>query len=350
MNAGTEPMGRGESVRVETGIPHLSSAVAETASRAEALGFDAVIAVETEHEPFLPLVLAAEHTSRILLRTGLAIAFPRSPMVTAYTSYDLARLSEGRFVLGLGTQVKGHIERRYGVRWEPPVAKLREYLESLAAIFKCWSEGGTKLSYKGKYYSFSLMTPFFAPRPHQFRIPIYIAGVNEHICRLAGELCDGLHAHPFNSPKYLREFVMPQLEAGFRKSGRLRKDFTVFTTAFVVVGNNDAEIDKAREAVRQQIAFYASTRTYQVVLDTHGWGDVAPRLNEKAAKGDWSGMAKEITDEMLETYSVSGGWSYIAAKVKARYAGLLDRVAFYMPYKAGVDEDAWRELCRQFNG
>jgi len=252
--------------------------------------------------------------------------------------------------LGLGTQVKGHIERRYGIRWDPPVPKLREYLESLAAIFKCWNEGGSKLSYKGKFYNLSLMTPFFAPRPHQYRIPVYIAGLNEHILRLAGELCDGLHAHPFNSPKYLREFVMPHLEEGFKKSGRSRKDFTIFTTAFVVVGSNDEEIEKARAAVRQQIAFYASTRTYQVVLDMHGWGEVAARLNEKAAKGDWTGMAKEITDEMLEVYSVSGKWDDIAAKVKTRYDGLLDRVAFYMPYKAGVDEDAWRRLCKQFNG
>src|SRR5258708_12662610 len=297
----------------------------------------------------LPRAPPPGHPRGIKMAPAVAIAFPGGQRVTAYTSYDLARLSEGRFVLGLGTQVKGHIERRCGMRWAPPVPKLREYLESLAAIFKCWNEGGSKLSYQGKYYNFSLMTPFFAPRPHQFRIPIYIAGVNEHICRLAGELCDGLHAHPFNSPKYLREFVMPHLEEGFKKSGRSRKDFTVFTTAFVLVGNNDEEIEKAREAVRQQIAFYASTRTYQVVLDTHGWGDVAPRLNEKAAKGDWAGMANEITDEMLETYSVSGKWDDIAAKVKARYDGLLDRVAFSIPYKPAADEHACRHPSNQFN-
>ena len=218
--------------------------VPKAAKAAEDAGFDAIWSMEAGNDGFLPLALAAEHTRRIKMGPAVAIAFPRSPMAIAYTSYDLARLSEGRFVLGLGTQVKGHIERRYGMRWEPPVPKLREYLESLAAIFKCWNEGGSKLSYKGKYYNFSLMTPFFAPRPHKFRIPVYIAGVNEHICRLAGELCDGLHAHPFNSPKYLREFVMPHLEEGFKKSGRSRKDFTVFTTAFVVVGSNDAEIDK----------------------------------------------------------------------------------------------------------
>jgi probable F420-dependent oxidoreductase len=320
------------------------------ARAAEDAGFDAIWSTEAGNDGFLPLALAAEHTSRIKMGPAVAIAFPRSPMATAYTAYDLARLSEGRFILGLGTQVKGHIERRYGMRWDPPVPKLREYLESLAAIFKCWNEGGSKLTYKGKYYNFGLMTPFFAPRAHQYRIPVYIAGVNRHICRLAGELCDGLHAHPFNSPKYLREFVLPHVEEGLRKSGRSRKDFAITTTAFVIVGRSDQDLDKARAAVRQQIAFYASTRTYQVVLDTHGWGDVAARLNEKAAKGDWAGMANEISDEMLETYSVSGTWDDIAAKVKSRYAGLLDRVAFYKPYNAGVDDDAWRRLCKEFNG
>ena len=323
--------------------------IPQAAKAAEDTGFDAIWSMEAGNDGFLPLALAAEHTRRIKMGPAVAIAFPRSPMAMAYTSYDLARLSEGRFVLGLGTQVKGHIERRYGMRWEPPVPKLREYIQSLGAIFKSWNEGGSKLSFKGKYYNFSLMTPFFAPKPHQYRIPTYIAGVNEHICRLAGELCDGLHAHPFNSPKYLREFVMPHLEEGFRKGGRSRNDFTIFTTAFAIVGRNDEEIHRAREGVRQQIAFYASTRTYQIVLETHGWGDVAPRLNEKAAKGDWTGMAAEITDEMLDTYSVTGNWTDIAGKMKTRYAGLLDRVALYMPYKTGAEEDAWRELCGQFN-
>jgi probable F420-dependent oxidoreductase len=325
--------------------------VPAAAKAAEAAGFDAIWSMEAGNDGFLPLALAAEHTQRIKMGPAVAIAFPRSPMSMAYVAWDLARLSKGRFILGLGTQVKGHIERRYGVRWEAPVPKLREYLESLRAIFKCWAEGGKKLSYKGKYYNFSLMTPFFAPSPHEYsNIPIYIAGVNEHICRLAGELCEGLHAHPFNSPKYLREFVLPNVEAGLKKAGKQRKDFTIATMAFVVVGKNDAEIEKAREGVRQQISFYASTRTYKVVLDTHGWGDVAARLNEKAAKGDWNGMAKEITDEMLDVYSVAGNYDNIAEKVKARYGGLLDRVAFYVPYRAGLDEDGWRRLNREFNG
>lgn len=325
--------------------------VPAAAKAAEEAGFDAIWTAEAGNDGFLPLALVAEHTKRVKMGTAVAIAFPRSPMAMAYTAWDLAGLSQGRFILGLGTQVKGHIERRFSVKWEAPVPRLREYIQSLRAIFKCWSEGGTRLKCEGKYYNFSLMTPFFTPPRHNFpNIPIYIAGVNKYICRLAGELCDGLHAHPFNSPKYLREFVIPNIEIGLKKSGRSRKDFGIATTAFVIVGRNKDEIERAKAGVRQQIAFYASTRTYKVVLDTHGFGDASQRLNEKAAKGDWAGMANEITDEMLEAYAVAGTFDEIAQKVKARYEGLLDRVAFYVPYRPGADEAEWRKLTKQFNG
>ncbi len=325
--------------------------VPAAAKAAEEAGFDAIWTAEAGNDGFLPLALIAEHTRRVMMGTAVAIAFPRSPMAMAYTAWDLAGLSQGRFVLGLGTQVKGHIERRFAVKWEAPVPRLREYVQSLRAIFKCWSEGGVRLRYEGKYYNFSLMTPFFTPSRHNFpNIPIYIAGVNKYICRLAGELCDGLHAHPFNSPKYLREFVIPNVEIGLKKSGRSRKDFAIATTAFAIAGKNKDEIERAKAAVRQQIAFYASTRTYKVVLDAHGFGDVSQRLNDKAAKGDWAGMANEITDEMLDVYAVAGTFDEIGEKVKARYDGLLDRVAFYMPYRPGADEAEWRRLTKQFNG
>jgi probable F420-dependent oxidoreductase len=325
------------------------SEVPAEAKRAEALGFDALWSMEAGNDAFLPLALAAEHTHRIKLGPSVAIAFPRSPMAMAYTAWDLAALSQGRFILGLGTQVKGHIERRYGVKWEAPVPKLREYVLALRAIFKCWAEGGKKLAFQGKYYNFSLMTPFFAPRPHSHPIPIYIAGVNEQILRLAGEHCDGLHAHPFTSAKYLREFLIPHVEEGLIKSGRKRQDFTIFTTAFVILGRNREEIERAKAGVRQQIAFYASTRTYRVVLDTHGWGDIAYRLNDLAARGDWQSMPKLITDEMLEVYAVSATYDNIAEKMEERFEGLLDRVAFYLPYKAAFDDAIWSKLCKQFN-
>ncbi len=325
--------------------------VAEAAKKAEELGFDAIWTAEAGNDGLLPIALIAEHTKRMKMGTAVAIAFPRSPMTTAYTAWDLAGFSKGRFTLGLGTQVKGHIERRFATRWDAPVPRLREYIESLRAIFKCWAEGGKKLSYQGKFYNFSLMTPFFTPPRHEFsNIPIYIAGLNKHILRLAGELCDGLHAHPFHSQKFLREFVMPNLETGLAKAGRDRKDFTIATIGFVIIGQNDQEIEAARAGVRQQIAFYASTRTYSGVLEAHGWGDVSARLNEKAAKGDWAGMAKEITDEMLDVYAVTGNFDNIADRVKARYDGLLDRVGFYIPYRANISDEQWREWNKQFNG
>jgi probable F420-dependent oxidoreductase len=337
-------------MKLDTGLTTRDlSEVPGEARKAEELGFDALWSMEAGNDGFLPLALAAEHTNRLKLGPAVAIAFPRSPTAMAYTAWDLSALSRGRFVLGLGTQVKGHIERRYGVKWEPPVPKLREYILALKAIFKCWAEGGKKLSFQGKFYNLSLMTPFFAPRPHQYPVPIYIAGVNEHILRLAGELCDGLHAHPFTSPKYLREFLLPHLNEGLQKAGRARKDFTIFTTVFVIVGRNPEEIAQARDGVRQQISFYASTRTYQVVLDLHGWGGVAPELNKLAAAGDWAGMPKLITDEMLDTYAVTGTYENIGDKVRERFDGLLDRVAFYTPYRNAFDDRAWTRLCKQFN-
>src|ERR1700730_450885 len=337
-------------MKLDTGISTRSlSEVPAEAKKAEELGFDAIWSMEAGNDGLLPLALAAEHTELIKMGPAVAIAFPRSPMSMAYLAWDLAALSKGRFVLGLGTQVKGHIERRYGLKWEPPVPKLREYILALKAIFKSWSEGGKKLSFAGKYYNLSLMTPFFAPKPHNHPIPIYIAGLNEHILRLAGELCDGLHAHPFTSAKYLREFLIPHVEAGLIKSGRIRKDFTIFTTAFVILGRNQEEIERAKAGVRQQISFYASTRTYKVVLDTHGWGDVAYKLNELTAKGDWAKMPALITDEMLDVYAVTGTYDNIADKVKERFDGLLDRVAFYIPYKAAFDDAVWARLCKQFN-
>ena len=325
--------------------------VPAAAKAAEDAGFDAIWTAEAGNDGFLPLALIAEHTKRIKMGPSVAIAFPRSPMAMAYTAWDLAGMSEGRFILGLGTQVKGHNERRFSVKWEAPVPRLREYVLSLRAIFKCWAEGGTRLKFEGKYYNFSLMTPFFTPPKHDYPdIPIWIAGVNEYILRLAGELCDGLHAHPFNSPKYLREFVLPHVAQGLKKAGRSRKDFQIGTTAFVIVGRNQDEIERAKAGVRQQIAFYASTRTYKVVLDMHGWGEVSARLNQKAAQGDWGGMAKEITDEMLDAYAVVGTYEDIADKVMRRYDGLLDRVGFYIPYRAGLDDAEWRKLTRRFNG
>jgi probable F420-dependent oxidoreductase len=324
--------------------------VPRVARAAEELGFDGIWTAEAGHDPFFPALLVAEHTRRVQIGTAIAVAFPRSPMVFAHIAWDLQAYSKGRFILGLGTQVKGHNERRYSVKWEAPGPKLREMILALRAIWDCW-QNGTRLNFRGDHYTFTLMTPFFAPAPIEHpHVPIYIAGVNPYMCRLAGELCDGFHVHPLHSVKHLREDVLPDIERGLARAGRSRRDIELATTAFVITGRNAGEVEAAKAPVRQQISFYASTRTYRRVLDAHGWGEVCERLNEKAGKGDWAGMAGEITDEMLEAFAVIGTHDEIAAKLRAKYTGLLDRVAYYMPYRPGEDDAVYRRAIEALGG
>ncbi len=337
-------------MKLDTGLLTASlDDVAAAARAAEEMGFDALWTAETSHDPFFPLVLAAEHTKRIKLGTSIAVAFPRSPMVLAQIGWDLQAQSHGRFILGLGTQVKGHNERRFGVKWEHPGPKLREMIQMIRAIWDCW-QNGKRPSFQGKFYNFTLMTPFFNPGPIEHpHVPIYIAGVNEYMCRLAGELCDGFHIHPFHSLKYLDEVTMPNVRQGLEKAGRSRQDISLSSTAFVITGQNRDELEAAKAPVRQQISFYASTRTYIGVLEAHGWGDTCYRLNEKAAKGDWAGMAAEITDEMLEVFAVTATYDELADQVRRKYEKYLDRVAFYFPFTSG-DGARWRKIVRAFNG
>jgi probable F420-dependent oxidoreductase len=332
-------------------LSHDLRTVPEYARKVEALGFDCLWSAETQHDPFLPLAAAATVTSRMRLGTSIAVAFPRSPMILAHTAWDLAKASRGRFILGLGSQVKGHNERRFSVKWESPAPRMREVVQALRAIWDCW-QNGTKLNFKGQFYRFDLMTPFFNPGPiEQPAVPVYIAGVNQHMCRVAGEVCEGLHVHPFNSPKYLREYVQPAVNEGLKAAGKRREDFTYATSSFVIIGDTEPELAARRLAVKQQIAFYASTRTYEPVLAAHGWQDIAPPLHRKSIEGDWKGMADLITDEMLDTYAVTGTHDTIAGRLTERYAGLLDRTAFYQPQKLQVlDDPRLPRLIKQFNG
>jgi probable F420-dependent oxidoreductase len=325
-------------------------AVAEQAREAEAIGYDCLWTSETQHDPFLPLGVAAAATSKIKLGTSIAVAFSRSPMTIAYTAWDIQKASAGRLLLGLGSQAKAHIQRRFSMKFESPGPKLREVVLSLRAIWGCW-QNGTPLKFEGEFYNFSLMTPFFNPGPiAQPKIPIYVAGVNAYMCRMAGEVCDGLHVHPFHTTKYLREFVHPAVKEGLKLSGRPREDFTYTTACFVIVGDTERERVENAEVVRRQIAFYASTRTYEPVLATHGWEGVGPELHRKSLEGDWKGMAKLITDEMLDAVAVSGTYETIGKKLRERYAGLLDRVALYQPYDANVDEARCAALVKKFIG
>jgi probable F420-dependent oxidoreductase len=319
------------------------------AQAAEAIGFAGLWAPETQHNGFFPLVLAAEHTNTIEIGSAVVIAFARSPMVTAQMAWDLQALSNGRFVLGFGTQVKAHIERRFGMPWDSPVARLREYIQAVRAIWDSW-QTGAKLNFQGQYYQHTLMTPFFNPGPITHpHIPIYIAGVNEGLSRLAGELCDGFHVHPLHSVKYINDVIKPQVAAGAAKTGRDPSSVALVSSVFVITGPNEAAMEGMRAMAREQIAFYASTPTYRVVLATHGWESVGEQLSRLAAMKRWGEMSTLISDEMLETFTVRAPLDQLGAALRERYAGVLDRIACYLPYEPGDLDDVWRAAAAQIH-
>lgn len=315
---------------------------------AEDLGFDGIWTLETSHEPYLPLVLAAEHSQRLSLGTSIAVAFPRSPTITAQIAWDLARYSKGRFILGLGTQVKGHNERRFGVKWEKPVEKLRDYILAVHALWDCW-QNQTPLNYRGEFYKLTLMTPFFSPAPHEYhRIPIFVAGVNRRMCQLAGELCEGFHVHPLHTTRYLREAILPNIEIGLAKKQRPRSSIEVSSSVFVIATDDPQQAAKSEAEVRQQISFYASTPPYRPVFDLEGWGDVADQLKRFAAGGKWNEMPALITDEILERFALRGTWSELPGQMLQKYSGLLDRVSYYSPLVPGQNEAGWRATAVGF--
>ncbi len=319
-------------------------AIAEVARAADELGFAAIWTPETAHNPFLPLALAAEHTRRIQLGTAVAIAFPRSPMVTAQIAWDLASYSGGRFMLGLGTQVQAHIERRFSTTWDKPTARLRDYILALRAIWDSWKHN-TRLNYRGEFYQHTLMTPFFNPGPIQHPdIPIYIAGVNMRLTELAGEICDGFHVHPLNSAKYLNDVIKPNIAAGAAKSGRNPDAVELAASVFVITGPDTTTTDALRESVRKQIAFYASTPTYRAVLACHGWERIGEQLSRLAAAQRWNEMADLISDEMLDAFAVEATPERLGRALRQRYSGLLDRIALYLPFVPDQDNDMWRNL------
>lgn len=319
-------------MRVETHLPDVPwGEVASYAATVEWFPFDSLAAAELKRDPFLSCTLAAAATERVELATSVAIAFPRSPMVVAYQARNLQDLSRGRFVVGLGTQVKGHIERRFSTVWDSPGPRLREYIESLRAIWDTWQHG-TPLNYRGKFYSFTLMTPEFSPPPSEFPAPkVHIAAVNTYNIRLAGELCDGLRVHPFSTPEYTREVIMPALREGAAKAGRSLDDFNVVGTGFIATGATDAEVAKAREDVRYRIAFYASTRTYLPVLEHHGWQEINPALRSLIAENRWSDLPTAVPDEVLDGFCISGTWDTIVDAIRPRLEGLIDTISFAIP-------------------
>lgn len=331
-------------------FPKDLNTIANLAQKVETHGFSGLWTAETSRNPFLPLTHAASATQKINLGTGIAVAFPRSPMVMANLAWDLAEQSKGRFILGLGTQVKSHITKRFSSEWGAPVPRLREYIESMRAIWNSWQHG-VPLRYTGEHYRFTLMTPFFSPDPMPYAdIPIYIAGVNDGLCRLAGELCQGFHVHPFHTIRYLKELIIPNIQTGAERAGRTRNDVKLTCMIFVVTGKNKEEIQNNAIMTKSQIAFYASTPSYKAVLELHGWQDIGERLGKLIRENRWAEMWQEISDDMLNEFAVVAAPEELPHKVKERYEGLLDRVGYYFPF---VPEETdkkvmWEEAAKVF--
>ena len=320
--------------------------VGETAQAAESLGFAGLWTSETKHDAFLPLAIAANETERIELGTSIAVAFSRSPMEMAQTAWDLQDLSGGRFILGLGTQVKAHVRRRFSMPSDRPVARLREYVGALRAIWRSF-QADEPLNFEGDFYSHTLITPFFNPGPIEHpEVPIYIAGVNTSLAHLAGELCDGFHVHPFHSPEYVRKTVEPAISEGARRAGRDPEEVELATAVFVIAGRSDAEIEERREKMRSQVSFYASTPTYRTVLEAHGWQEVGEQLGKLARDKRWDEMPSLVTDEILDAFAVQAAPDEVGDVLNERYQGLIDRVALYEAFVPGERDEFWRKVVR----
>ncbi len=321
-------IGHTSAMQIDTFLsPNLKTA-GESAKAAEEAGYDAMWTAETAHDPFFPIALAAPHTSSIKLGTSIAVAFARNPMLLANIGYDLNSLSDGRFVMGLGSQIKPHITKRFSMEWSKPAARMREMVQAMHAIWDCW-EDGSRLDFKGEFYTHSIMTPFFNPGPNPAGKPkVYLAGVGPLMTKVAGEVCDGFFCHPFTTAEFLRDVTIPALDEGRAVSGASADGFEVCLPAFVVTGNNEDEMTKAAEAVKGQISFYGSTPAYRGVLEHHGWGDLQTELNTLSKQGEWKTMAGLIDDDMLNTFAVVGEPSTIAAGLTERFGDTVQRLSF----------------------
>lgn len=333
-------------MRVDGGIGFDPSGVAETARRAEAAGYDGVWCPETGHDPFLPLVLAAEHTEHLELGTGIAVAFARNPMTTAALANDLQAYSGGRFMLGLGSQIKPHIEKRFSMPWSHPAPRMREFILAMRAIWASWSDR-TKLDFRGEFYTHTLMTPFFDPGPNPYGQPkVFLAAVGERMTEVAGEVADGLLVHGFTTERYLREITLPALDRGLARAGKDRSDMQISYPGFVVTGDSEEEIKAATQAVKAQIAFYGSTPAYRPVLELHGWGDLQKDLNRLSKQGEWVKMGELIDDGVLDAFSVVCPPEDVPRRVLERFGDVVDRFSFYAPYR--MDPERWTAILAGF--
>jgi probable F420-dependent oxidoreductase len=329
-------------MKVDGGIWGGLDKAGEAAAQQEARGYDGIWVPETSHDPFLPLILAAEDTERLELATGIVVAFARNPMTLAQVSWDLQSASGGRFILGLGSQIKAHITRRFSMPWTSPAARMREMILAIRAIWESWNEG-TKLDFRGDFYSHTLMTPFFNPGPNPHGdARIFLAGVGERMTQVAGEVADGFLCHGFTTRQYLDEVTLPNLTKGRAKAGKALDGFELAGPMFVVTGRDEAEMAAAAKGVKDQIAFYGSTPAYRPVLELHGWGDLQGELNRLSKEGRWAEMGDLIDDDMLEMFAVAAPLDRLAGALKDRWGDVFDRLSFYAPYD--TDHGQWDEV------
>jgi probable F420-dependent oxidoreductase len=335
-------------MKVDGGIGGDLRHAGQAAAAQEAQGYDGLWTAETAHDPFFPLLLASQQTSQVELGTGIAVAFARNPMNLAQIAWDLQAASEGRFILGLGSQIKPHITKRFSMPWSSPAARMREMILAIRAIWASWNDG-TKLDFQGDFYTHTLMTPFFNPGPNPHgNAKIFLAGVGELMTEVAGEVCDGFLCHGFTTEKYLREVTLPALERGFAKAGRTREGFELSLPVFVITGEDDAAKEAAAMGVKQQIAFYGSTPAYRPVLEAHGWGDLQTELNTLSKQGEWVEMGNRIGDEIVDAFAVVCEPADVAKGILSRFGDVIDRVSFYAP--AGLGGDVAAQLVSELRG
>lgn len=335
-------------MKIDGGIGLDLTTAGQQAKEAEEFGYDGIWVPETSRDPFLPMLLAAEHTERLEIGTSIAVAFARSPMTLANTAYDLTQYSKGRFILGLGSQIKPHITKRFSMEWSKPAARMREMVLAMHAIWDSWMNG-TKLDFRGDFYTHTLMTPFFDPGPHEFGIPrVFLAGVGPRMTEVAGEVCDGFFCHGFTTERYLREVTIPALEEGRRKAGKTMEGFEICGPSFVVTGSTEEELETAKVGTRRQIAFYGSTPAYRPVLELHGWGELQTELNAMSKQGRWEEMGTLIDDEVLEAFAVVGEPEHVGPELQRRYGDVISRISFYAPYAA--DRQRWQQVLADIRG
>ena len=311
----------------------LGEAAAE-ARRLADIGYDGVYSLEGSWDPFYPLVMASEHAPALDIATGIAVAFPRNPMHLAYQAWDLQKFSKGRFLLGIGSQVKAHIEKRFGVAFSPPAARMREYILALKAIFDCW-QNGAPLDFRGDYFHHTLMTPMFNPGPLDCPPPpVLLGALGPRMTEVAGEVADGLIVHPFNSMPFLEDHALPAVQRGLARAERARDDFILQVNAIVITGETQEARAVAAESVRSLLGFYASTPAYRPPMEAVGYGDLQPELNRLSKEGRWDELGSYIDQAFLDAFTTSGTPDEISGRLLEKYGGFTDRLAIYAPYQA----------------